>query len=412
VLKHEFVHVLNLQQTHFNIPHWFTEALAVESEGYPRPQTWNDLLAERVPKGDLFHLDTINLGFVRPKSQLEWNLAYCQAQLYAQCMLANYGDDALAKMLAAYRDNLDTRAALQRSFGVEQEDFERKYLDFVKQIVATLSKGGKPAELSLSELETAQAADPDDADLAAQLAYAHLQRKVYPEAAELAKRALAKKPRQQLAAYVLARLKLLVGESDEAVQLLEACLDRESPQRNALSLLAGLKLKAERYDEAAQLYELGAKHEPSDRQWTKSLAKVYLLAGDNEKLVPLLAELALADADDLTVRKKLAELSLERQDFAAAANWANQANQIDVQDPEIHRVWAAALTGSRELAHAAEEYETAVRLAPEEADYRVSLAEVWIQAGQPAKAREVLEAALKTAPGHAGAKALLESLQP
>ena len=26
VLKHEFVHVINLQQTDFNIPHWFTEA--------------------------------------------------------------------------------------------------------------------------------------------------------------------------------------------------------------------------------------------------------------------------------------------------------------------------------------------------------------------------------------------------
>ena len=95
----------------FNIPHWFTEALAVESEGYPRPQSWNELLAERVPKGDLFNLDTINLGFIRPKSQREWKLAYCQAQLYAQYMLANYGDDALAKMLAAYRDNLDSRAA-------------------------------------------------------------------------------------------------------------------------------------------------------------------------------------------------------------------------------------------------------------------------------------------------------------
>jgi tetratricopeptide (TPR) repeat protein len=412
VLKHEFVHVLNLQQTRFNIPHWFTEALAVESEGYPRPQSWNELLAERVPKGELFDLDTINLGFVRPKSQLEWNLAYCQAQLYAQCMKANYGDDALAKMLLAYRDNLDTRAALKRSFGVEQADFERKYRAFVKQVAAGLATQGKTPERSLSELQQAQAADPDSADLAAQLAYAHLQRKGYPKAAELAKQSLAVEPRQQLAAYVLARLKLLVGETDEAVELLEACLDREAPQRNALSLLAGLKLKAEQYDEAAKLYELGAKHEPGDSQWTKSLAKVYLLAGDDDRLVPLLSQLAQADADDLTVRKKLAELTLERQDFAAAASWANQANQIDVQDPEIHRVWAAALAGGREWTGAAEEYETAIRLAPEEAGYRVSLAEVWIQAGQPAKAREVLQSALKAAPDHAGAKTLLESLQP
>ncbi len=52
VLKHEFVHVLNLQQSRFNIPHWYTEALAVESEGGRRPAEWNQLLAERVPKGE------------------------------------------------------------------------------------------------------------------------------------------------------------------------------------------------------------------------------------------------------------------------------------------------------------------------------------------------------------------------
>ena len=39
VLDHEVVHVITLQQTEFNIPHWYTEALAVESEGYPRPRT-------------------------------------------------------------------------------------------------------------------------------------------------------------------------------------------------------------------------------------------------------------------------------------------------------------------------------------------------------------------------------------
>src|SRR5690606_23228977 len=53
VLRHEFVHVLTLQQTGFHIPHWFTEALAVTSEGYPRPEKWNRLLLERVPKGEL-----------------------------------------------------------------------------------------------------------------------------------------------------------------------------------------------------------------------------------------------------------------------------------------------------------------------------------------------------------------------
>ena len=97
VLKHEFVHVLNLQQTDFSVPHWFTEALAVGSEGAFRPAEWNDLLVERVAKNQLFNLDTINLGFVRPQSSTDWQMAYCQADLYAQYITATYGEKALAR---------------------------------------------------------------------------------------------------------------------------------------------------------------------------------------------------------------------------------------------------------------------------------------------------------------------------
>ncbi len=412
VLKHEFVHVLNLQQTNFNIPHWFTEALAVESEGYARPQTWNDLLAERVPRGELFNLDTINLGFVRPKSGLDWNFAYCQAQLYAQFMRAEYGDDALAKMLTAYRDNLETRAALKRSFGVEQEQFEEKYRAYLNQVVVGLKQQQKSAEMNPSELEQALADDPNNADLLAKAAYMQLQRKAYPKAAKLAKQAIERSPRHQLATYVLARLKLLVGETEEAEKLLEACLDREAPQENVVNLLAGLKFKAQEYAESAQLYELGAKSQPGNLQWTKSLARVYLTTGEAKKLRPLLIQLAQADPDDLAVRKKLTQLALAEKDFAAAADWANQANQIDVQDPEIHRFWAEALAGGEELAGAADEYEMAIRLAPDEPGYRIALANTWIEAGKPAKARHVLETLLKTAPDHAGARAMLESLEP
>ncbi len=111
VLKHEFVHVLNLQQTNFNIPHWYTEALAVLNEDFPRPEIWNNLLAARVPKGELFNLDDINLGFIRPKSSNDWQMAYCQAELYAQYLLKTYGDDALAKMLDAYAQPAHARGA-------------------------------------------------------------------------------------------------------------------------------------------------------------------------------------------------------------------------------------------------------------------------------------------------------------
>ena len=37
VLRHELVHIFNLEQTHFQVPHWYTEGLAVMNEGFPRP---------------------------------------------------------------------------------------------------------------------------------------------------------------------------------------------------------------------------------------------------------------------------------------------------------------------------------------------------------------------------------------
>ena len=65
MLRHELVHIFNLEQTSFQVPHWFTEGLAVINEGFPRPQQWNQLLLERVPAGDLMNLDNIDLGFIR-----------------------------------------------------------------------------------------------------------------------------------------------------------------------------------------------------------------------------------------------------------------------------------------------------------------------------------------------------------
>jgi cellulose synthase operon protein C len=141
VLTHELVHVITLQQTHFNIPHWYTEGLAVWCEGGPRPKEWNELLRKRVPKGPLYNLDTLNFGFTRPDSSDDWQMAYCQALLYVEYMLSRgkKGDeDCLRKLLAAYTEGLATPAAIQRVFGVSQPEFEAGYVAFVKKQVAEM----------------------------------------------------------------------------------------------------------------------------------------------------------------------------------------------------------------------------------------------------------------------------------
>src|SRR5262249_48750809 len=96
VLRHELVHVINLQQTDFAVPHWLTEGLAVHLEAQPRPKKWTELLVNRAAANELYDLDTLTLGFIRPQSSDDWTLAYCQAELYVEFLLSKYGDQAIS----------------------------------------------------------------------------------------------------------------------------------------------------------------------------------------------------------------------------------------------------------------------------------------------------------------------------
>lgn len=411
VLTHELAHVFTLQQTNFNMPHWYTEGLAVYCEGCPRPERWNELLLERVPSGRVFNLQTINFGFTRPNSGSDCQMAYCQSELYVEYMLSRWGSGRQRKFLAAYVEGLSTEEAIRRAYGVSQEELEEGYLDYLKKLVGEMSRLKYPSRAGLAALIKAHRDRPDDPDAAAELAYAYLRRRANQEALGLAEGALKRAPKHPLATYVLARLGLNAGRTEEAVELLEGCLDPKSPQPNVLNLLAGLKLKAERYDEAARLYALGERLDAANLKWTQALGRLYLLSENQEKLAEALTRLARADVDDLTVRKKLAQMALDRKDYAAAADWAGQALQIDVMDAEVHRQFAEALVGRHNYPEAIEEFEIAVELEPTKADQRLALAKACIQANQPAKARRVLEALLKLAPGHAEAKLLLESIE-
>jgi tetratricopeptide (TPR) repeat protein len=415
VLRHEFVHVVNLQQTDFNIPHWFTEALAVLNEDLPRPTAWLELLARRQAEDKLFDLESINLGFIRPSSSDDWTLAYAQAELYAEYALAAHGEDALARLLAAYADNLPTPAAINRAFGVDVEAFEagyRKHLDKLLAEAGVTAKAAAAKTRTLAELERAVAESADDADLRAELAYAYLQRGENTTARKWADSALVKQAHHPLASYIVARLYLTIGDAKSALAQLEAGLDEERPQSNLLALLAALRLRSRDPAEAERLYELGRKSFPHDDQWLKGLAAVYLQSGDKEKLAPALASLAELDYDNPVICKKLAELALEREDFAAAARWANQALHVDVMDGEVHAMLGRSHHAREAFEQAQAEYKTAVELDGKRLEWRMALAQAAVRAGNKDEAVEALEALLAIDPEYESAGELLESLKP
>ena len=390
VVKHEFVHVVNLQQTGFSVPHWFTEALAVWNEGYPRSQSWNELLGRRVPAGDVFTLDDLNLGFIRPQSSEDWQMAYCQAELYAEYMLARFGDDAFARLLAAFAKHPATPAAVEAAFDVPLDDFEHGYTEYLREVAAPLSAAGGVARTS-EELRDALASNPDDPDALAELAMVHLARRAYPEARRMVDRAFEQAPQHQLASYVRARLHLVVGEGADALALLAAHLDRESPDERCLALLAALRLKSGAADKAAELYALGYERQPWNIKWLQGLVRAHLATGNDRQLEDALEQLAAHDADDVAVRIKLAQLARDRDDATGTIRWARAAMQIDVTISEPHELAAAACLQLQDYVGAAEELVALVELAAENPELRDKVAELIAATGEPDSLHEALE---------------------
>ncbi len=410
-LRHEMVHVVTLQQTSYRIPHWYTEGLAVWCEGKPRPLSWNPLLVRREAADTLLDFTNIDRGFTRPESGEDRPLAYCQAELYVEYMLRGRTEQVLRDLLNAYADGLSTPEAIWRVFEMPVEAFERGYREYVAEVAGAMADLLPEKEHTFSELLAAKRDDPDNADLAAELALAYLQRGALREALAEARRALEHLPRHPRATYVVARLHVRAGRPEAAVALLEDCLDEQSPDLKVVNLLAGLRLKAHDFAEAERLYRLGRQHNPHNPTWLAMLLRAYDWQGDEAKVLQTMGLLAALDAGDGEIRKKLAQKTLESGDCLEAIKWANQAIQVDVNDAELHKTFAEALIGRHNRKMALRELEAAVHLVPDDTELQLALAETLLALGRKEEARAVLAPLDPAALEPARAAALEEMLE-
>jgi Tfp pilus assembly protein PilF len=341
VLRHELVHIFNLEQTHFLVPHWLTEGLAVDNEGFPRPGPWNELLREWAAAGRLMNLDNIDLGFIRPSGPDQWQMAYCQSQLYVHYLKDKYGPAAIGGLLAAYADGLGTGQAITKVCKVEKPEFEKGYQAFVEEVVRGLQQG-KPAAKPRSSRQLQQAYEKDnDLEAGAELAVRLVDRDRV-QARKLAEKVLAAKKGQPQAVYVLARLARMAGDEREERSRLESIDDKASDPR-ILRALGKIYYEAQEFPKAAEMFDLGRKAEPYDSEWLVQLARVYAQMEDKKKLIAVLEEWVPGDADELEQRVRLARLLLEAGRAADAERYARQALEIDVLSEDAREVLVKAL---------------------------------------------------------------------
>jgi tetratricopeptide (TPR) repeat protein len=343
VLRHELVHIFNLEQTHFQVPHWLTEGLAVTNEGFPRPQQWVVLLRQRVQADHLMNLDDIDLGFIRPQSALDWQMAYCQSQLYVEYLSTKYGPRSIGELLAAYRDGLNTDSAIAKVCRVDKKTFEQAYRTYLDDVLKETQGRSVAKAMTYSQLQKAHETEPDNLDVTARLAEQYLLRRERKEARKLAEEVLAKQATHPLASYVKARLLQDAGEEESVRTLLEAALDRQNPEPKVLQALGKLYFEARDFSKAADVYELGHRAEPYEPKWMIELVRVYAHSGDKAKQIDMLEKLVPTDADDLDQRKRLARMLLEAKRYPEAERYAREALEIDIRDAEAFEFLQKAL---------------------------------------------------------------------
>jgi len=347
VIRHELTHVFNLVQTDFLCPHWLTEGLAVRNEQMSRPRDWWVILRERLEQNDLFNLDTIMLGFVRPKSPDEWALAYCQSQLYVEYLIQTYGEDAIRRLLTSYGQGRNHAEALHEACGVKLSEFENGYRRFLEEVIKPYRRPGKPqrsATLTLVELETAQQKEPDNPELTAKLADHRYRRNRFAEAETLCDAVLANHPGHPLATIVKARLLLRARKPAEAQVLLETAIQAHPDDPQLLLALARSFIESGRYAAAAKILEHGRKVAPLDGDWLEQLARIYAVMDDEKAAISVLEEITAADPDELDGRLRLAKAYLAEDRVADAERVARDALRIDVNNERAQTILLQALT--------------------------------------------------------------------
>ncbi len=326
-------------------------------------------------------------------------------------MIERGGPESLRKMLAAYRDNLSTPAAIKKVFGVDIAEFERGYREFLKAKVAGLHVTQRPPSESVQKLEKEVEAHPNDAALIAAYSWTLLEKGNSGLAKKTAKDALALDPKQPWAALVLSRLDAEDQKYNEAIARLEPLLDRSAPHAEILMTLAKLKLLDDKPQQAAELCELGAKYYPWQPDFIRGLAAAEGQLGDEKRLVEALTRLCDLAPDDAAPRKRLAELALKQQRFQDAIRLAKSALYVDVLDAEIHRDLGEAYLGAKEVKKALPEFEAAVELKPKDDDLELAFAKALAAAGRAPEARKHLTAILDRDGKNSAARAALDSLK-
>jgi tetratricopeptide (TPR) repeat protein len=416
VLKHEFTHTVTLAATENRIPHWFTEGLAVFQEDAPRSFDWCALLADATRRGELFTLESINWGFIRPRRRHDRTMAYAQSEWMCEYMVERFGYESLGALIDRFQKGETQEEAFTRQFALSPRDFDRDFGVWAKGQVATWGFDVTPPE-SLAEVQALADANPDDAAAQGRLARAAFDEGEAELTLSAARRALELDENEVNAMTVMAQLLAERARKEEnrtarggVEEFLLPILERltEAQPRGWLGpkLISEIRLRREEWDLAVEPLLRLQRLCPLDPQSWRGLAGVYLQRGEADLALPQLLELARTEEHDPDVPARIAALYRQKDQGREALYWYRQALLIDPFNVAVHQAMGEAALRQGDTSMALQSFRMLTFLEPGTARHFESAALAAHKMGRIDDARAWARKAVELDP-RSGAKSLL-----
>jgi tetratricopeptide (TPR) repeat protein len=218
------------------------------------------------------------------------------------------------------------------------------------------------------------------------------------EAERLLDTALAVLPRDGIAALELARLEIEAGRLEAAAVAYKQAVEALPGLREARFGLAKTLRQLGRFPEAAQQYAVLAARFPHDVEILVNEGELRLATDQLEA-----AERSFRTALEVDPNRKeaiydLGVVALRRGDFAQAIREAERALQVDSEYVEARMLLGNVASRQERWGDAALEFERALALDSTKVEARVNLGGALLDGGDPTRAVEVLDKAVRQSP--------------
>ena len=398
VLTHEFTHTVTLAATNNRISHWFTEGLAVSEEKTDRSYFWKELLADVTRRDELFTLDNIDWGFMRPQKATDRTQAYAQSQWMCEYLVQTYGADVLVKMLHGYRDGKPQDTIFREITGKSARQFDKDFANWAKKEVTRWGFDITPPE-SVLKMRTLATVKPNDSQVLARLALAELEEANWEKSLKAAKKSVKLDEQNEFALEILVRAlgKSMFHAEDNATRKIhEEQLAKRAEQlysvapknRHALQALAIIKIAGEENDKAIPYLQKLKEVWPMDPFAASQLAGIFYERKRFDEALPMFMEIASVNEHDHQIPFRIGTIYKQKGDLKNAMKWFTNSLHLAPFDEKTHEELARIMLQQKKTESAIREYRILCEINPKEARYFNDCALAYNKLGDQENARK------------------------